>query len=73
MDPVSCRILNSKCRTTSVFQNVMILGDFNADGMYVSKKEMKTIRIRTDKNFHWLIADDVDTTASNRNNHTYDR
>ncbi|KAM9361935.1 deoxyribonuclease 1 like 4, tandem duplicate 1 isoform 2-T2 [Symphorus nematophorus] len=53
--------------------NVMILGDFNADGMYVSKKEMKTIRIRSDENFHWLIADDVDTTASNRNNHTYDR
>ncbi|XP_060897801.1 deoxyribonuclease 1 like 4, tandem duplicate 1 isoform X2 [Labrus mixtus] len=53
--------------------NVMILGDFNADGLYVSKKEMKDIRIRSDKNFHWLIADDVDTTASNKNNHTYDR
>lgn len=53
--------------------NVMILGDFNADGLYVSKKEMKEIRIRSDKNFHWLIADDVDTTASNKNDHTYDR
>ncbi|XP_034538040.1 deoxyribonuclease-1-like [Notolabrus celidotus] len=53
--------------------NVMILGDFNADGIYVSKKEMKEIRIRSDKNFHWLIADDVDTTASNKNDHTYDR
>ncbi|KAG8007955.1 Deoxyribonuclease-1-like 1, partial [Nibea albiflora] len=53
--------------------NVMILGDFNADGMYLSKKEMKSIRIRSDKNFHWLIGDDVDTTASNRNDHTYDR
>uniref|UniRef100_A0A3Q3X7S2 Deoxyribonuclease n=1 Tax=Mola mola TaxID=94237 RepID=A0A3Q3X7S2_MOLML len=53
--------------------NVMILGDFNADGGYVSKKDMKHIRIRTDKNFHWLIGDDVDTTASNQNNHTYDR
>ncbi|XP_051270036.1 deoxyribonuclease-1 isoform X1 [Dicentrarchus labrax] len=53
--------------------NVMILGDFNADGLYVSKKEMKGIRIRSDKNFHWLIGDDVDTTASNRNDHTYDR
>lgn len=51
----------------------MILGDFNADGLYVSKKEMKTIRIRADKNFHWLIGDDVDTTASNKNDHTYDR
>ncbi|KAK5873135.1 hypothetical protein PBY51_013776 [Eleginops maclovinus] len=53
--------------------NVMILGDFNADGLYVSKKEMKGLRIRSDKNFHWLIADDVDTTASHKNNHTYDR
>ncbi|XP_068578296.1 deoxyribonuclease 1 like 4, tandem duplicate 1 [Cebidichthys violaceus] len=53
--------------------NVMILGDFNADGLYVSKREMKGIRIRMDENFHWLIADDVDTTASNRNDHTYDR
>ncbi|XP_054473378.1 deoxyribonuclease 1 like 4, tandem duplicate 1 [Anoplopoma fimbria] len=53
--------------------NVMILGDFNADGVYVSKKEMKGIRIRSDKNFHWLIGDDVDTTASTRNDHTYDR
>lgn len=51
----------------------MILGDFNADGQYVSKKDMKTIRIRSDKNFHWLIADDVDTTTSHRNNYTYDR
>ncbi|XP_076603934.1 deoxyribonuclease 1 like 4, tandem duplicate 1 isoform X2 [Chaetodon auriga] len=53
--------------------NMMILGDFNADGLYVSKKDMKDIRIRSDTNFHWLIGDDVDTTASNRNDHTYDR
>ncbi|KAM4741282.1 deoxyribonuclease 1 like 4, tandem duplicate 1 [Anableps anableps] len=53
--------------------NVMILGDFNADGSYVSKKGMKTIRIRSDKNFHWLIGDDVDTTASTGNTNTYDR
>ncbi|XP_071350178.1 deoxyribonuclease-1-like [Trachinotus anak] len=53
--------------------NVMILGDFNADGAYVSKKEMKGISIRSNKNFHWLIGDDVDTTANTGNNHTYDR
>ncbi|XP_054906158.1 deoxyribonuclease-1-like [Poeciliopsis prolifica] len=50
-----------------------ILGDFNADGSYVSKKEMKTIRIRSNTNFHWLIGDDVDTTASTKNTNTYDR
>ncbi|XP_054906143.1 deoxyribonuclease-1-like [Poeciliopsis prolifica] len=53
--------------------NVMILGDFNADGSYVSKKEMKTIRIRSNSNFHWLIGDDVDTTASTKNTNSYDR
>ncbi|XP_024270354.2 deoxyribonuclease gamma isoform X1 [Oncorhynchus tshawytscha] len=53
--------------------NVMILGDFNADGSYLSKKGMKAIRIRSDKNFHWLIEDDVDTTANTGNDNTYDR
>ncbi|XP_058615690.1 deoxyribonuclease 1 like 4, tandem duplicate 1 isoform X2 [Onychostoma macrolepis] len=53
--------------------NIMILGDFNADGSYVSDEEMETIRIRSDNNFHWLIGDDEDTTASTRNDNTYDR
>ncbi|XP_077083210.1 deoxyribonuclease 1 like 4, tandem duplicate 1 [Siphateles boraxobius] len=53
--------------------NIMILGDFNADGSYVSDKKMKTMRIRSDTNFHWLIKDDEDTTASTRNDNTYDR
>ncbi|KAI4871877.1 hypothetical protein NFI96_020469, partial [Prochilodus magdalenae] len=53
--------------------NIMILGDFNADGAYVSKKKMKSIRIRSDTDFHWLIEDDVDTTASLSNDYTYDR
>lgn len=51
----------------------MILGDFNADGAYVSKKKMKRIRIRNDEDFHWLIGDDVDTTASQSNDYSYDR
>ncbi|KAL2091006.1 hypothetical protein ACEWY4_013269 [Coilia grayii] len=53
--------------------NVMILGDFNADGAYLSKRKMKQIRIRSDVNFHWLIGDEVDTTASTSNDNTYDR
>ncbi|XP_022594929.1 deoxyribonuclease-1-like isoform X1 [Seriola dumerili] len=53
--------------------NIMILGDFNADGAYVTHKEMKEIRIRSNKNFHWLIGDDMDTTANTSNDHTYDR
>lgn len=54
-------------------QNIILLGDFNADGSYVSGKKMKTIRLRTDKCFHWLIADDKDTTATNTTNCSYDR
>ncbi|KAM6979624.1 deoxyribonuclease gamma-like [Aplochiton taeniatus] len=53
--------------------NIMILGDFNADGQYVSKRSMKNIRIRSDPNYHWLIDDDVDTTTTTSNDHTYDR
>ncbi|XP_032432709.1 deoxyribonuclease gamma-like isoform X3 [Xiphophorus hellerii] len=53
--------------------NVMILGDFRADGASVTDKQMQNIRIRSDRNFHWLIGDDVDTTSATTNNHTYDR
>ncbi|XP_075948426.1 deoxyribonuclease-1-like [Anarhichas minor] len=53
--------------------NIMILGDFKADGAHVTHKEMKGIRIRSDKNFHWLIGDDVDTTSNTSNDHSYDR
>ncbi|KAM7401568.1 hypothetical protein PAMP_016874 [Pampus punctatissimus] len=52
--------------------NIMILGDFNADGRYLSKKKTQKIRIRSAP-YHWLIDDDVDTTSSNYNEHTYDR
>ncbi|XP_072522296.1 deoxyribonuclease 1 like 4, tandem duplicate 2 [Salminus brasiliensis] len=64
-----CMAVREKWQT----DNIMILGDFNADGAYVSKKKMKKIRIRTDGDFHWLIGDDVDTTASLSNDYTYDR
>ncbi|KAM9362398.1 deoxyribonuclease-1-like [Symphorus nematophorus] len=51
---------------------IMILGDFNADGRYLSKKKKGMIRICSAP-YHWLIDDDVDTTSSNCNDHTYDR
>ncbi|XP_072522614.1 deoxyribonuclease gamma-like [Salminus brasiliensis] len=53
--------------------NIMILGDFNADGSYMSKKAMKGLRIFTDKDFHWLIDEDEDTTTRTKNDNTYDR
>lgn len=54
-------------------QNIMILGDFCADGLYVTHKQMKELRIRSNNNFHWLIGDDVDTTSDTSKDHTYDR
>ncbi|XP_008303628.1 deoxyribonuclease-1-like [Stegastes partitus] len=59
-------------RTKWGTNNIMILGDFNADGQYLSKKKKKNIRIHSAP-YHWLIEDDVDTTASNQNDNTYDR
>uniref|UniRef100_A0A8C9YHI6 Uncharacterized protein n=1 Tax=Sander lucioperca TaxID=283035 RepID=A0A8C9YHI6_SANLU len=55
-----------------VLQNIMILGDFNADGRYLLDEKKKKIRIRS-AYYCWLIGDDVDTTTSNSNDHTYDR
>ncbi|KAJ0065377.1 hypothetical protein NL108_007572, partial [Boleophthalmus pectinirostris] len=52
--------------------NIMILGDFNADGSYLSEAHMNMIRIRSDEDFHWLISDDQDTTTSTMNTNTYD-
>lgn len=49
----------------------MILGDFNADGRYLSGKKKKQVRICSPE-YHWLIEDDMDTTTS-KNDHTYDR
>uniref|UniRef100_A0A3B3U0R5 Deoxyribonuclease 1 like 4, tandem duplicate 2 n=1 Tax=Poecilia latipinna TaxID=48699 RepID=A0A3B3U0R5_9TELE len=51
--------------------NIMVLGDFNAAGSYLSKKKKKVIRISSPP-FYWLIDDTVDTTTHS-NKHAYDR
>jgi endonuclease/exonuclease/phosphatase family metal-dependent hydrolase len=59
---------------TIIKSNWMIMGDFNAGGRYVSKRAMKTIRLRTenDSRFTWLIKDGTRTTVA-ANNNAYDR
>ncbi|XP_043977443.1 deoxyribonuclease-1-like isoform X2 [Gambusia affinis] len=52
--------------------NIMILGDFNAAGSYLSNKKKKKIRISSPP-FYWIIGDNVDTTTSHSNEYTYDR
>ncbi|KAL7408397.1 hypothetical protein ABVT39_022861 [Epinephelus coioides] len=62
------KAVRKRWRTT----NIMILGDFNADGHYVSEERLRGSRIASPP-YHWLIGDDADTTTSNRNDYTYDR
>ncbi|XP_063171063.1 deoxyribonuclease-1-like 2 isoform X1 [Candoia aspera] len=52
--------------------NIMFLGDFNADCSYVGKKDWNSIRLRTSEVFKWLISDDTDTTVGN-SDCAYDR
>ncbi|XP_078804277.1 deoxyribonuclease-1 isoform X2 [Oryzias latipes] len=59
-------------RTEWKTDNIMILGDFNASGPYLSKKRKIKLRIQQPP-FYWLIDDDVDTTTSTSNDNTYDR
>jgi len=44
--------------------DVIIMGDLNADCSYVSNSKWETIPLKNDPNYHWLIGDDVDTTVS---------
>uniref|UniRef100_A0A3P9DBK1 Deoxyribonuclease 1 like 4, tandem duplicate 1 n=1 Tax=Maylandia zebra TaxID=106582 RepID=A0A3P9DBK1_9CICH len=72
---VSCWDISSMYEsflTVDLF-NVMILGDFRADGWYLSSKEREEIHIRSDKNSYWLIGDNVDTRAKTSDHHAYDR
>ncbi|XP_045913493.1 deoxyribonuclease-1-like 1 [Micropterus dolomieu] len=54
-------------------ENVMLLGDFNADCGYLAKKNKKNVRLITDKNLIWLIPDKTDTTVRLTTSCTYDR
>uniref|UniRef100_A0A8D0BFF4 Deoxyribonuclease n=1 Tax=Salvator merianae TaxID=96440 RepID=A0A8D0BFF4_SALMN len=52
--------------------NMMFLGDFNADCSYVGKKDWSSIRLRTSEVFKWLISDSTDTTVG-QSDCAYDR
>ncbi|KAI9523762.1 Deoxyribonuclease-1 [Dissostichus eleginoides] len=53
--------------------NILLMGDFNAGCSYVSGADWQQIRLFTDKSFHWLIKDEVDTTVSENTHCPYDR
>lgn len=54
-------------------QDMIFLGDFNADCGYVAKKRWKDIRLRQKPGFHWLIGDQADTTVREKTRCAYDR
>ncbi|XP_033825677.1 deoxyribonuclease I-like 1-like [Periophthalmus magnuspinnatus] len=54
-------------------ENVMILGDLNAACHYVTQKGWRSVRLRDDPRFQWLIGDDQDTTVRENTHCAYDR
>lgn len=53
--------------------DVMLMGDMNADCSYVNRNKWAEIPIKTDSKYVWLIGDDVDTTITPGTNCAYDR
>ncbi|XP_014746469.1 PREDICTED: LOW QUALITY PROTEIN: deoxyribonuclease-1-like 2 [Sturnus vulgaris] len=52
--------------------NMIFLGDFNADCSYVQPSDWSSIRLRTSDIFKWLIPDSADTTVG-KSDCAYDR
>lgn len=59
-------------RTRWSTNNILLLGDFNAGGTYVTTNDWNNIKLFTDKSFSWLIPNNVCTAVSG-NNCAYDR
>lgn len=54
-------------------EDVILLGDFNADCASLTKKRLNSLLLRTEAGFHWAIADGEDTTVRASTHCTYDR
>ncbi|XP_053481180.1 deoxyribonuclease I-like 1-like [Ictalurus furcatus] len=63
------QVVRNKWKT----ENVMLLGDLNADCGYVTIKGLKKLRLRNDPKFLWLITDEQDTTVRDKTHCAYDR
>lgn len=46
------------------WQDIMLMGDFNAGCSYVTHSHWSSIRLRTTPTFQWLIPDTADTTVT---------
>ncbi|XP_052598368.1 deoxyribonuclease-1-like 1 isoform X2 [Peromyscus californicus insignis] len=54
-------------------EDVILLGDFNADCASLTKKRLNSLLLRTEAAFRWVIPDGEDTTVRTSTNCTYDR
>ncbi|KAM9752831.1 deoxyribonuclease-1-like 1 isoform 2-T4 [Menidia menidia] len=54
-------------------ENVMLLGDFNADCGYLAKKNRAKVRLLTDRSLFWLLPEDSDSTVRASTSCSYDR
>ncbi|KAL5960970.1 Deoxyribonuclease-1-like 2 [Taenia solium] len=61
-----------ECQRSAGTQNLVILGDMNADCKYLSKWDRNALRLRTDHWYKWLIEDGADTTVA-KSDCAYDR
>ncbi|XP_068003031.1 deoxyribonuclease-1-like [Melanerpes formicivorus] len=53
--------------------NIILLGDFNADCSYVTSAQWPSIRLRSLSDCVWLIPDSADTTVADTTDCAYDR
>lgn len=54
-------------------EDIILLGDFNADCTSLTKKRLSELLLRTEAGFHWVIADGEDTTVRASTHCAYDR
>ncbi|KAL5960475.1 Deoxyribonuclease gamma [Taenia solium] len=62
----------NECERSVGNENLIILGDMNADCKYLPERDRKQLRLRTDHRYKWLIGDGVDTTVA-KSDCAYDR
>lgn len=62
----------AQTRLRGLPQDILFLGDFNADCSYVREEDWAAIRLRSSEVFKWLIPDSADTTVGN-SDCAYDR
>ncbi|KAM6151644.1 deoxyribonuclease-1-like 1 [Rhynchocyon petersi] len=54
-------------------EDMILLGDFNADCTSLTKKRLSDLVLRTQTGFYWAIPDEADTTVRASTHCTYDR